>query len=86
MNWSFTDVGEVPPVVVTVTSTAPGVTVAGEFTLMVFASTTTTPVAEMVPNFTVLAAVNAVPVIVTGVPPPVGPEFGLTDVTDGMSL
>jgi hypothetical protein len=35
------------------------------------------------PKFTTVAPVNAVPVIVTLVPPPVVPELGLTPVTDG---
>src|SRR5439155_2405762 len=38
------------------------------------------------PKLTVLAAVNAVPVIVTDVPPPVGPEVGLRLSTVGTAL
>jgi hypothetical protein len=42
-------------------------------------------VAEMPPKVTALAPVNAVPVIVTDVPPAVLPLVGLTLVTDGDS-
>ena len=37
----------------------------------------------MAPNFTAVAPVKLVPVIVTVVPPAVGPEVGLTAVTVG---
>jgi hypothetical protein len=37
----------------------------------------------LVPKITWVAPVNPVPVIVTGVPPLVGPELGATDVTTG---
>ena len=44
---------------------------------------TVTPVAAVPPNVTVAPEVKFVPVIVTAVPPLAGPEFGVTDVTDG---
>jgi hypothetical protein len=37
----------------------------------------------VVPNRTFVAPVNPVPVIVTDVPPSIGPEDGLSDVTAG---
>ena len=42
--------------------------------------------AAVVPNFTVLPAVKLVPVMVTEVPPAVGPVLGLTLVTVGGAL
>ena len=39
--------------------------------------------AAVAPKLTALAPVNPVPVMVTEVPPVVGPEFGLTPVTVG---
>jgi hypothetical protein len=71
----------VPPAVLTLTSTAPdpagdtAVTDVGEFTF--------TPVAAAVPNLTVVALLKFVPLIVTVLPPAVGPVFGLTPVTVG---
>jgi hypothetical protein len=47
------------------------------------ALTTTTLVAAAVPNVTVAPATKFVPVMVTAVPPAVGPLFGLTLVTVG---
>jgi hypothetical protein len=44
---------------------------------------TVTAVAAALPNCTLLAPVSAVPVMVTAVPPEVGPEDGLTLVTAG---
>ena len=40
-------------------------------------------VADTEPNRTVIAPVNPVPVIVTDVPPAVGPDDGVIDVTVG---
>jgi hypothetical protein len=45
--------------------------------------TTITPVAAAAPKLTVEPATNPVPVIVTVVPPSVGPVIGLRDETDG---
>ena len=44
---------------------------------------TTTPVAALLPNLTPVAPMKFVPVIVTVVPPPAGPDFGLIAVTVG---
>ena len=46
--------------------------------------TTATLVAAVPPTVTLVAPVKPVPVIVSCVPPPVGPELGLTAVTAGV--
>jgi len=48
--------------------------------------TTTTFVAAALPNITVAPAAKFVPVIVTAVPPAVGPLFGDTLVTVGVPI
>jgi hypothetical protein len=83
VNWSggaFTT--EVPPGVVTVTSTVAAAS-AGEVMEIEVEELTTRPVPGVVPNFTTVAPVKPVPVTVTGVPPVVGPDVGLTAVTVG---
>jgi hypothetical protein len=50
---------------------------------MLVALLTTTPVAAAVPILTVLPEMNPVPVIVTAVPPVVGPLAGVILVTVG---
>jgi hypothetical protein len=85
VNRSDADVADVPAVLVTVTSTAPGVTVAGELAVIDVGEFTVTPVAEAVPNFTVEPVMNPVPVIVTDVPPAVEPDVGVIDVTVGVT-
>jgi hypothetical protein len=73
---------EVPPGVDTVTfSVAAGS--AGDVAVIWVADTTTTPVAAIAPKFTDAAAANPVPVIVTDVPPEVGPPPGARPVTTG---
>src|SRR5438477_10042342 len=52
---------------------------------MVVALTTVTPVAAFAPNTTVALLRKLVPVIVTDVPPVVGPVLGLTDDTAGVT-
>jgi hypothetical protein len=74
---------EVPAVVVTRTFTAPGVMVDGEVAVIDVAEFTVTPVAAVAPNATVAPLMKFVPVIVTDVPPAVGPDVGLIDVTVG---
>ena len=81
MNWSAADVAEVPPAVVTLTSTV--LVPAGEVAVIVVALTTVMPVADAAPNTTAVAPVKLVPVMVTEVPPSVGPLVGATDVTVG---
>ena len=83
VNWSAPEVADVPPDVVTVTSTVPVVNFAGEVAVTVVELTTLTPVAAVPPKLTVAPLMKFVPVIVTAVPPPDGPLFGLTPVTVG---
>ena len=66
---------------ITVTFTVP--VPAGLSAVMVVSLTTVTSVAAVVPKSTAVAPVKPVPVIVTEVPPAVGPLFGLTPVTVG---
>src|SRR6202790_4975344 len=78
VNWSDGALtSEVPPGVVTKTSTVAAAS-AGGVMVMDVGELTTRPVPAVVPNFTTLA-----PVTVTLVPPAVGPVFGLTPVTVG---
>src|SRR6185295_3449195 len=51
--------------------------------VMDVALTTLTPVAAVPPNVTVAPLTNALPLIVTDVPPAVGPELGETALTVG---
>ena len=55
----------------------------GAVALIEVAELTVKLVALVAPNLTAVAPVKFVPVIVTTVPPVVGPEFGLTGVTVG---
>ena len=70
----------VPPGVVTLTSTVP--VPAGEVAVRLVAELYVT-LAALVPNVTVDALVNLVPVIVTVVPPAAGPLAGEILVTAG---
>ena len=63
MNWSAAMVAEVPPGVVTVTSTVP--VPAGEVAVMEVALLTVNAVAAVAPNLTAVAPVKPVPVMVT---------------------
>src|SRR6516162_5634439 len=73
----------VPPAVVTVTSTVP--TPAGEVAVIWVALSTVKEPAALLPNLTAVTPEKLVPVMVTLVPPDVGPVFGLTLVTVGGS-
>ena len=84
MNWSPADVVEVPPDVVTLTSTVP--VPAGDVAVIDVAETTLMPVAAVAPKLTAVAPVNPVPVMVTDVPPTPGPEVGAIDVTVGAAV
>src|ERR1039457_7195191 len=77
--------GVVPTGVVTMTLAAPAAP-AGVVAVIVVAFTTATPVAAAPPKVTPVAPVKVVPVMVTLVPPAVGPEFGLTEVTVGPGM
>ncbi len=67
---------------VTTTSTAPAAW-AGVMTSMVVAFCQVTPAAAVPPKVTVAPLTKSVPVIVTAVPPAVGPLVGATEVTVG---
>jgi hypothetical protein len=82
VNLSAALVALVPPGVVTVTSTVPRVP-AGEVAVIEVGLFTVNFAAALLANFTALAPANPVPVIVTDVPPVLGPEVGLTPVTVG---
>jgi hypothetical protein len=70
------------PLTVTVTVTAPALPT-GVVAVIVVVFTTVTLVAAVLPNVTVAPVTKFVPVIVTDVPPAVGPLFGLTLLTVG---
>jgi hypothetical protein len=82
VNWFEASVALVPPVVVTVTFTAPAAP-AGAVAVICVAEFTVNPVAFVAPKRTAVAPVNPVPVIVTFVPPDVEPELGLSALTVG---
>src|SRR5258708_34269911 len=71
----------VPPAVVTVTSTVP--TPAGEVAVIWVALLTVKDPAALLPNLTAAAPEKLVPVMVTLLPPGIGPVFGLTLATVG---
>ena len=81
MNWSAADVADVPPAVVTLTSTVP--VPAGDVAVIWVAELTVTPVAAVAPKVTAVAPVKPVPVIVTVEPPVCGPAVGESEVTVG---
>ena len=81
MNWSAAEAAEVPPTVVTLTSTVP--VPAGAVAVIEVAELTVKPVAAVAPKVTAVAPEKLVPVIVTDVPPGVGPSVGEIDVTAG---
>ena len=85
MNWSLGLVALVPPAVVTVTSTVPPADTCGDVTTIFVAVAEVTLGAAVEPKSTtgVEPLLRLVPLIVTVVPPAVGPEVGLTDVTWG---
>jgi hypothetical protein len=69
----------------TFTVTAPALPT-GVVAVIVVLFTTATFVAAVLPNVTVAPAKKFVPVIVTAVPPAVGPLFGLTLLTVGGAM
>ena len=83
MNWSAGEVAEVPPTVVTVTSTVP--VPAGAVAKIEVAELTVKLVAAVAPKFTAVAFVKFVPVMVTLVPPVVGPVVGVIELTVGLA-
>ena len=72
-----------PPVVATTTSAVPAAW-AGVVAVIEVALTTAKPVAATPPTVTDVAPVKFVPVMVTAVPPAVGPLAGEIDVTLGV--
>jgi len=81
VNRSAALVALVPPSVVTMTSTGP--VPGGEAATMVVELLMMYESVSADPKATAVAPVRFVPVMVTDVPPPLGPEFGLTEVTLG---
>ena len=76
------EVADVPPGMVTVTSTVPAEW-AGEIAVIEVALLTVNEVAEVPPNVTAVALVKPVPVIATEVTPASGPDVGEMPVTVG---
>ena len=74
-----------PPGLVTATVTAPAAC-AGVVAVIEVLFTTTTLVAAVPPKVTVAPVAKFVPVMVTAVPPPVGPLLGLTLLTVGCPM
>lgn len=81
MKSAADDAADVPPVVVTVTTTVP--LPAGEVAVIELELVTLTPVAGLVPKSTVAPLEKPEPVMVTAVPPAAGPLLGLTVLTTG---
>jgi len=79
---SADEVADVPPVVVTVTFTVVALS-AGLLAVICVAELTVTLPLLVAPKATVAPEMNPVPVIVTDVPPVVGPLLGLTPETVG---
>ena len=85
MKWSADEVDEVFARALTVISTVP--VPAGLVAVMeVPDGATLTMVAGFEPKSTEVPSVKPVPMIVTVVPPPVGPVVGLTEVTMGVGV
>ena len=84
VNWSGEPVALVPPGVVTVMSIVP--LPAGEVAVIEVAPFTVNEVASVVPNFTAVAPLRLVPVMVTLVPPTAAPADGATAVTVGTGV
>src|SRR5438093_929159 len=84
VNTSKNDVADVPPTVVTVTSTPPAAC-AGDTAVIELSVSTVKLAAFIAPNFTEVAPVKCEPLIVTDVPPALGPAVGFSDVTTGAS-
>lgn len=63
--------------------TATGATGAGGAVAVIWVALTTVKEADTVPNITLVAPVNPVPVIVTVFPPTLGPCVGLRLLTTG---
>ena len=84
MKPSRTEVALLPPELLTVTSTIPALCF-GAVAVISVLRTRVNLVAGVEPKSTAVAFVNPVPLMVTLVPPPVGPLFGDTEITVGAS-
>jgi hypothetical protein len=82
VKWSADEVADVPAPVATVTSIVAALW-AGAVAVIWVEEFTEKLVAAVTPKETAVTPTKLVPVIVTVVPPPVGPEVGLTAVTVG---
>jgi hypothetical protein len=85
VNWSALLVTLVPPAVVTVTSIAPALPV-GVIAVIEVAELTVKLLAATEPNFTDVAPLKSVPVMVTEVPPSVLPPVGEMELTVGAGM
>jgi hypothetical protein len=85
VNWSVATGALVPLEVVTVTSCAPAAS-AGEVAVILVEDDTLKFDAGTVPKRTLVAPVKFVPLMVTDVPPAVGPDVGEREVTAGNLL
>jgi hypothetical protein len=85
VNWSALLVALVPPAVVTVTSSTTPALPAGEVVVMDVAEVTVKLLAATDPNFTDVALVRSVPVIVTKVPPTILPFAGEMELIVGVA-
>ena len=83
MNWSAADVADVPPGVVTLTSTVP---VPAGAVAVIDVAELNVKLADVAPNVTDVTPVKLVPVIVTLVLPALGPLVGEIDVTVGAGM
>lgn len=81
MNLSADDMADAPPGVVTVTSTVPALS-AGEVTVIAVADSAVM-MPGVAPKLTAEADERLAPLMVTEVPPTVGPLIGLIPVTEG---
>ena len=73
-----------PPAVVTVIARTPIVADGGDTAVIWVAESTVKLLASpALPNFTLVAPVNPVPLITTAVPPAIGPDAGEIEVTTG---
>ena len=78
-------IADTPPAVVTLRLTLPA-EAAGEIAVISVEDTTMNEVAAAAPNLTEVAAVRLVPVIVTCVPPAIGPFVGEIEVMTGNEM
>ena len=84
-NWSATLITLAPDAVTTTMSTGPA-PLAGDVATMDVSDTTVNVVAATDPNLTADAPEKFEPVIVTDVPPAIGPTAGLTPATTGAGV